>query len=45
MDKKDYPKDIDKKSWDMMTNIYDNVICFAYVVGAFFFACLIWWML
>tara|TARA_R110000823_G_scaffold171726_1_gene304062 strand:+ start:580 stop:726 length:147 start_codon:yes stop_codon:yes gene_type:complete len=34
-DNKDYPKDIDKKSWDLMTNFYDNIIALAYSVGAF----------
>jgi len=45
MSKKKYPKDIDKKSWDIMTNFYDNVVCLAYCVGAFTLACLIWWSL
>jgi hypothetical protein len=41
MNKKDYPKDIDKKSWDIMTNFYDNFIALAYSVGAFVLCCLI----
>ena len=34
MNKKDYPKDIDKKSWDKMTNFTLNMLALATTLGA-----------
>ena len=45
MNKKDYPQDIEKKSWDKMTNFYDNVIAFTYAIGILIVACLIMMLL
>ena len=41
MNKKNYPQDIDKKSWNIMTNFYENVIAFAYAICILVVACLI----
>ena len=34
MNKKDYPKDIDKKSWDKMTDFTLNMLALATTLGA-----------